>query len=333
MNTKKYLLAVAAITLSLCICVCVIIYAAQDKNNQLNSEYNLSFPQPVSLEIQPTDYSLLETSASREEFFILHYANEETAADSILPEGVTIASGDLESTSSPLEEVTEAALEETTNDLEDNSTDDTISSPGLDSNYNFVTVTQEYFDDAVFIGNSRLQGFILYSKLPDLCSYTYVGMSVKSYFTKESFTVNGVSLTAAGALEATPGFKKVYLKLGINELGWVSTEQFIESYSQIIEHIYSCNPDAIIFINSVLPVSQEAIAKDPTLSKEKILEYNEAIKAMADQYGACYLDAASVFTGEDGYMPYSYSFDGVHLNADSIQLWLNYLLEHGIEEN
>lgn len=242
-----------------------------------------------------------------------------------------------ETTTAETESTTEETTQATTAAPTEASTEETYSVPADDSriyfsNYHFTTVDTSYFDDAVFIGNSRLQGFILYSRLPDLCAYTYVGMTVKSYFTKAEFTVNGVSMTAAEALEATPGFKKVYLKLGINELGWVSTDQFIEEYSKILEHIYSCNPNAIVFINSLLPVSEYALEKDPTLSQEKILEYNEAIKTMAAQYGACYLDVASIFTAEDGYMPYEYSFDGVHLNVDSIQLWLNYLLEHGIEE-
>jgi hypothetical protein len=194
----------------------------------------------------------------------------------------------------------------------------------------FVDVDTSYFDDAVFIGNSRLQGFILYSKVPDLTSYTYVGMTVASYFTKESFTVNGVLMTAAQALENTE-FSKVYLKFGINEMGWTSTSQFADAYAKVIEHVFSCNPDATVFIMSVLPVSKEAIEKDPILNKDKIIEFNNTLQEIADEYGACFLDIYSVFADEEGYMPQEYSSDGIHLNASSVQQWLEYLLSHGVE--
>lgn len=293
MKIKDYLLAAFTILLALSLSIAAVLFAAHEKRMELAQKEPVSFQTPENL---PEE--LLPTEPTTEE----------------------------PTTTTEAETVTEPPTETESHSI-----------PSDDSriyftNYTFQTVDTSYFDDAVFIGNSRLQGFILYSKVPDLRAYTYVGMTVKSYFTKAEFNINGTQMTAAEALENTPDFQKVYLKLGINELGWVSTEQFIDSYSKILEHIYSCNPNAIIFINSVLPVSQAAIEKDPTLSQEKIIEYNKAIQEMAAKYGACYLDVASIFTGEDGYMPYEYSFDGVHLNADSIQLWLKYLLEHGIEE-
>lgn len=239
-------------------------------------------------------------------------------------------------------ETTEEATEETTEEIE-NTTEETtpaaryVESPDNSqiyfTNYRFSTVEPDYFHDALFIGNSRLQGFVLYSKLPDLRSYTYIGLSVLSYFTKNAFTINGVDMTTAQAIEAESGYNKVYLKFGINELGWLTTDQFIEAYSKIIEHIYSCNPNAMIFVNAVLPVSERAIANDPSLSREKVIEYNNALKDMAAKYNACFLDVASAFTDENGYLPHEMSFDGIHLTADSVQIWLQYFLEHGIEEN
>lgn len=257
---------------------------------------------------------------------------------SLTPPGYQYPSEEPTTVPPETEEVQTTAAPEETESESEKETEKVIFIPPVDdsriyyTDYHFTTVDTDYFNDAVFIGNSRMQGFILYCGVPELTSYTSVGMSVKSYFTKEDFPINGVYMTAASALENTPGFEKVYIKLGINELGWVSTDQFIESYSRIIEHIYGCNPNAVIYVISVLPFAQAAIEKDPTLDMDKVREYNIAIQEMCASYGACYLDVASVFTGEDGYMPYEYSFDGVHINVASIKLWLDYLLEHGIEK-
>lgn len=299
MKIKEIIPAILVIMLVLGLCTAAVCYASYERQTALaNKEY-------VSL--SPPDYDYPDR-------------------DTLMTDAETDACA-------PSETASEEPVE-----TESESEERTAYVPPADgsriyyTDYHFTTVDTDYFNDAVFIGNSRMQGFILYCGVPELTSYTSVGMTVKSYFTKEDFTVNGVSMTAASALENTPGFEKVYIGLGINELGWVSTDQFITAYNEIMEHIYSCNPNALIYVISVLPFAQSAIEKDPVLNMDKVREYNGAIQDMCASYGACYLDVAGVFTGEDGYMPYDYSFDGVHINVASIKLWLNYLLGHGIEK-
>lgn len=334
MKLRNYFLAVLAVMIALGLSATVIYYSAQIKDIHVSLTEPVSFETPVNIadkftEGDETESVTIEVSLAVDGSIINYFTpvTEETTTEEPSTEAITA-----EETSAPDEVST---TEETT--AAETTTESLVFAPDLSTNYyndsSFVTVDTDYFDDAIFIGNSRLQGFILYSKVPDLRSYTYVGLSVKTYFSKDAFTIDGQSVTAAQALEMNPDFKKVYLKFGINELGWVSNEQFAEDYRKILDHIYSCNPNAIVFVHSVLPVSQYAIERDPTLSMEKISEYNNVIMDMASEYGACYLDAASIFTGEDGYMPYELSFDGVHLNASSVQLWLNYLLGHGINEN
>lgn len=310
MKIKEFLPAILVLILVLGLSATAICYASYERQTTLTNKEPVSFA-PPSNELADTEEAIQASSKI-----------ESTAAE--------------ETTGTTTEETT-PANEPETSAVSGNEETTAYTPPTDDSriyytDYHFTTVDTDYFDDAVFIGNSRMQGFILYCGVPELTSYTSVGMTVKSYFTKEDFTVNGVAMTAAQALENTPDFRKVYIKLGINELGWVSTEQFITAYDEIIEHIYSCNPNAIIYVISVLPFAESAIEKDPVLNMDKVREYNEAIQDMCASYGACYLDVSSVFMGEDGYMPYDYSFDGVHINVASIQLWLNYLLEHAIEK-
>ena len=101
-------------------------------------------------------------------------------------------------------------------------------------------------------------------------------------------------------------------------------------HKYFLEHIYSCNPNAKIYVLSVLPVSKDAMEKDPSLDIEKIRAYNDALQIMCAKYGTIYLDVAGIFTGEDGFMPPEFAFDGVHLNANSVQILLDYLLKHAI---
>lgn len=293
MKIRKYITTILVIILALAIVVGIILFVSEIKPNFSINQNTVSFATPSELNIT--------------------IPTEETTA---------------ETTEAPTETTTEETTTEPRRYVE--SSDD---SQIYFTNYRFTTVEPDYFDDAIFIGNSRMQGFILYSKLPELRTYNYIGLSVLSYFSKSAFTINGVDMTTAQAMENETNFNKVYIKLGINEVGWLSTEQFIEAYSEIIEHIYSCNPNAMIFVMSVLPISDHALEIDPGLTHERVFEYNEAIKDMAAKYGACYLDVFSAFADENGKLPDSMAFDGIHLTPDGVQLWLQYLLEHGIEEN
>lgn len=297
----------------------------KDNSNQGSSE-----GETTSVDSQNSEKSETSKEAESE-----HSKEDESEASKEVDTAPSDKSSDTNTASNTTE--TSGASDTTNSTTPPVTSSDSYANPGNDGAENFYNgsgfcqVDSSYFSDAVFIGNSRLQGFILYSKIPDLCSYTYVGMSVTTYFTKQVFPMGGVNVSASEALAATPGFQKVYLKFGINELGWVSTNQFIGEYRKILDHIYSLNPNAIVYVQSVLPFAEAAMASDPTLDKYKVIEYNQALKEMAKEYHACYLDVGSVYIGNDGYMPYEYSFDGVHINVQSIQLWRDYVLNHAVQ--
>ena len=45
------------------------------------------------------------------------------------------------------------------------------------------TVTDKYFDDALFIGDSRTEGFVLYSSLSNIKAYCSKGLSISRIYT------------------------------------------------------------------------------------------------------------------------------------------------------
>ena len=60
-------------------------------------------------------------------------------------------------------------------------------------------------------------------------------MSVKKVFSDKVIKVGGQSMTVIEALKSDPTFDRVYIMLGVNELGWIYTEAFIEKYGEIID--------------------------------------------------------------------------------------------------
>ena len=205
------------------------------------------------------------------------------------------------------------------------------------SNYDFSApvpegpaVEDDYFDDAVFIGNSRTEGFMMYNGLKNARSLTHVGLMVDTAFTKEVIRSGDRKLTVMDAL-AEMKFNKVYIMLGMNELGWVYDSAFQNCYGRIIERIKEINPQARIFIQSILPVSQEKSGKDKIYNNKRIEEFNSLLRELAEKKQVYYVNVAEALTDDSGSLPADASFDGVHLKPDYCKTWLEYLKNHTIE--
>lgn len=191
-------------------------------------------------------------------------------------------------------------------------------------------VGDDYFADAVFIGNSRTQGLRLYSGLKDtnwLCS---VGLTVETAATEKFSVADGkyTALDALGVLKPA----KVYIMLGLNELGWKSADIFIEKYAAIIDAALAANPDCLVYVQSILPVSAAKDAGGTWCNNKNVLSRNERLIALAEEKGVNYLDVASAFKDENGCLPESSTPDGVHLNPGLCVSWLDYLKTHTVTE-
>jgi lysophospholipase L1-like esterase len=190
-------------------------------------------------------------------------------------------------------------------------------------------VDNSYFDDAVFIGDSRTEGLILNTELSNAVSYTHKGLMVNTVFTKPIINKNGDKLTVMEALKQT-NFKKVYLMLGINETGWPYNDIFIEKYAKIIDSIKDINADAIIYIQEILPVTNSVSSSHEYIKNEKINEFNELIRKMANEKGIYFLEVSDAVRLDDGSLPEDAAYDGIHLKKEYCEKWLNYLKTHTI---
>ena len=52
-------------------------------------------------------------------------------------------------------------------------------------------------------------------------------------------------------------FEKIYIMLGINEIGTGTADTFAEQYGKVINTIREKQPDAIIFIQSIMHVTKK----------------------------------------------------------------------------
>ena len=191
-------------------------------------------------------------------------------------------------------------------------------------------VEDSYFDDVAFVGDSRTDGFRLYSGLNRGTYFCVNGETVASVTDMENWkTEDGKKISLADAVAAAD-CGKIYLMLGVNELGWNGTDIFRTHAGNLLQRLKADHPDARIVVQSLLPVSAEQNAKGSYVNNQRILVYNQIWMELAEENGCDYVNVAEAVTGEDGCLPANMSFDGVHLNRAGCHAWLDYLRTHSV---
>jgi len=190
-------------------------------------------------------------------------------------------------------------------------------------------VEDTYFDDAVFLGDSRTEGFRLYSGLGTGTYLCATGATVESVFSKAVETPVGKKPLLDALAEMPCG--KIYVMLGVNELGWNGTDIFRNQSAKLLQRLREDHPESEILLQSIIPVSAKQDAKGTYVNNGRVDAYNQVLRELAEEYGAAYVNVAEAVTDEAGFLQADWNFDGVHLNTDGCQAWLAYLRTHTVE--
>lgn len=173
--------------------------------------------------------------------------------------------------------------------------------------------------DSLFIGDSRTVGLMEYSKLKDADFFCSVGMSVFNALNQTN-SVHGVGKISLTNLLAAKKYKKVYIMLGINEVGY-NPQTIVDKYSSIIELIKKNQPDAKIFIEANLHVGKSRSESDKVINNPAINKLNTKLSQLADNKTVFYIDANTWFDDAEGNLPSDKSSDSVHLYAKYYAEW------------
>lgn len=234
------------------------------------------------------------------------------------------------------EEETAAPIQSEAEPAEEELTEEEPGGGEISGEYDFshpvplsAPVDNSYFDDAVFIGDSRTEGLITNTGLTGTTSYTYKGLMVDTVFTKPVIRRGENKVSVMEALKTT-SFSKVYIMFGINETGWPYNDVFIEKYSEIIDAVREINPDAVIYVQEIIPVTNQVSATHSYIRNGKIAEFNRLLRQMAQEKQVYFIDTASAVAASDGSLPADAASDGIHLKRDYCKKWLDYLKSHTI---
>lgn len=206
-----------------------------------------------------------------------------------------------------------------------------------------TAVGTDYFSNACFIGHSLVNGMKTSFGLSNTDFFAKNSATAKYFLGLSDFTLstthtdaNGNTVNDTGTLEQALGSKtysKVYIMLGINEIGSTeaSRQSFYTTMSNIITLVRKTQPNAIVYIFSLTPVSQSCSESSGSFNRDNILAFNTVIKQLCKDKKTYYLNVFDLLCNSNGFLPASAGMsDGIHLLSSEYAKIKTYLLTHTV---
>ncbi len=185
-----------------------------------------------------------------------------------------------------------------------------------------------YLDDVLFIGDSRTCTLQQYAGWDNAAFYVKNGLTIWNVFEARIAECEGELVTVEEALSKEK-FGKIYIMLGINELGRGTPDTFAEEFAKVVKRLKELQPDAVIVMEAIMHVTETKDAEETYINNAEIDARNEKLKELAEAEGAYWLDVNPVTDEkEKGSLVEEYSFDGVHLKVKYIDVWKDFILSN-----
>ncbi len=200
-------------------------------------------------------------------------------------------------------------------------------------------VGTEFYDDAVFIGDSVSLRLYYYcqghsgalGKAQFLTSGSLGSGNALEKITDDSVhpVYQGEKMLIEDGVKAS-GAKKVFIMLGMNDIGLYGIEDSVKNMQTLIDRILEKSPDAEIYLQSMTPMLESTQLK--SLNNKNIEKYNAELKKLAEEKGYHFADVASVMKDENGNLIPEYCSDpedmGIHFTDAGAEAWIDYLLKN-----
>ncbi len=187
----------------------------------------------------------------------------------------------------------------------------------------------DWFDDAVFFGDSvtvTLEKYCLASG--DLGEAQFLGEY--SYCLRDALTgdrsiwFEGKPYLPKDVLPLT-GARKVFVLLGNNDLAYHGgVDDLMERWELFVAGLREQSPDAVIFIESALPVFH--ISEREGWNNALFDAYNARLRAFCEERGCVFVELAPYFKDENNCLTPAYCSDSFcHLTQEAIGIWVEQL--------
>lgn len=191
-------------------------------------------------------------------------------------------------------------------------------------------VKSEYFDDAMFVGDSITYGMKVYNTMANATVIAHTGINPQTILSKAVIQEGDEMLTILEAMgRHDPA--KIYIMLGANGVAFLEEADMMRFYGEFIDEVVQQHPNAIVYVQSILPVTAEK-SEDERYSNDRIDQYNLSLMQLCKEKGVYYLNVAEAFKDENGNLPTEASpKDGMHFGSTYYMKWFDYLKCHAVQ--
>jgi len=116
--------------------------------------------------------------------------------------------------------------------------------------------------------------------------------------------------------------KEAYLMIGVNDIRYKTNPKNFESRVNAIIDSFE-GKRTRLFIQSILPVNNGLFGNE--VSNEKVNQFNDILRKIADDNGIEYIDLHSSFMDKNGQLDKKFTVDGLHLNGKGYEVWVEKL--------
>lgn len=177
-----------------------------------------------------------------------------------------------------------------------------------------VNVTKESF--AVRFENTVIMGDSLSQALLD-----YRLLNANEVLAYRGRRTDNIDKEIQKVIQLAPD--KIFMGYGMNDLEYVrgNAKRFVDTYKMQIQKIKKALPNAKIYINSILPIHEKAIAQKPVYGSYKA--FNTALKQMCEDNQITYIDNSDLMDWNSSV----YERDGIHPLYPYYPIWLQHMAE------
>lgn len=186
-----------------------------------------------------------------------------------------------------------------------------------------------HFTDAIIAGDTRLIQLLSTYGIGTFGTEIYgSAINVSNALSYDSVDGDGAARTLGDAL-ASGTYGKVYLCLGINELGWSYPDVFESDYRDLLTEIKRMQPAASVYLLALVPVNENDYDSD-YVNNTRIKEYNEMIRRIAADNKFYYVDCYTGMADASGNLNSAYTSNGFYITEDGAKAWWAYLATHTV---
>ena len=163
----------------------------------------------------------------------------------------------------------------------------------------------DQFDKYVFRGDSRVVGY-------NVCGFLHE----ERVLAEQGDTILAISDMIDAIKELDPSY--IFISYGINDINlgiWPTADEYANDFSEKIDDLRKELPDAQVYVNSIIPATDEAVENVSLWGK--IPEYSDALKKMCAEKGIPFIDNTKLMEEHKEL----YAGDGVHLLAEFYPYW------------